>query len=95
MSAPTYVAQGGAAAVTHGDVLILHVSSDVTGIGNAPAGWTEIASIQTGGGISCRTWYRISTGSETGTQTVNVTSGTKGVAGWTREFRDLHPSAYP
>lgn len=92
MAAPSYVAQGGASAVTtatapaypagiaSGDLLLLFVSSDSSSIGSAPAGWTLLGATQTGGGMSCRAWWRTSAGTETGTQTINVTGGTKGVA---------------
>lgn len=100
MAAPTYIAQGGAVAVTtsaspsypaglaSGDVLLMFVVSDATGIAGAPVGWTALngGAVQSGGGLSCRSWYRIATGSESGAQTVPVTSGTKGVA-WISAYR--------
>jgi hypothetical protein len=94
MAAPTYVglSSGGAVAVTtsgaptypaslaSGDLLEMFFSSDAVGIQDAPGGWTNGLAATTGGGMTVRTWYRTSNGSESGTQTVNVTSGTKGVA---------------
>ena len=98
MAAPTYVGQGGASAVSaatapayptglaSGDLLLLFVSSDSSGIGAAPAGWTSLGSVASGGGISVAVWSRPSDGTETGTQTIGVTGGTKGVS-WIAAYR--------
>lgn len=97
MAAPSYVGQGVVQAVTTaaaipyptvqaGDLILLIVSSNATGIGTAPAGWTEVGALTTGGSITTRRWARIATGAESGTTTINVTSGTKG-AGYTVAYR--------
>jgi hypothetical protein len=90
---PSYIDQGGASAVTTatapaypttvlaGDFLVLFVSSDQSGIGTpSDGGWTDQGGVSTGGNVSVRTWVKTAAGGETGTVTVNVTSGTKGVA---------------
>jgi hypothetical protein len=98
VAAPSYVAQGATQFITTagampypaglaaGDFIIMVVSSSVTGIGNAPAGWTEIGTLTTAGSMSTRRWGRIATGTESGTSTVNVTSGVKGI-GYTVAYR--------
>lgn len=86
-----YVGQGGALAVTTsvspahpavtlGDVEILFVSSDASGIQDPAGDWVALTPVVTGGGLSCKAWTRTADGTESGTVTVNVTSGTKGVA---------------
>jgi hypothetical protein len=63
-----------------GDLLLLVVSSDSASIGLTVAGWTSLGPVQTGGGVSVVVWSKIATGSETGTVSVSITGGTKGVA---------------
>ena len=94
----SYVDQGGAVAVTTatapaypttvvaGDYLILHVSSDASGIGTPGGSWTELGTKQNAGGLFVRTFYLVAVGGETGTVTISVTSGTKGVA-WISRYR--------
>lgn len=91
MAAPSYVAQGTAQLVTTsaampypaglaaGDLIILTVSNSASGIGTASGTWTELGTATTGGSMTSRRWYKIATGSETGTETINVTSGVKGI----------------
>lgn len=94
MAAPTYGAQGGAAAtttsaspsyptgITAGMPLILFVSTNGSAMGSAPSGWTQIGATQVGGGMRCAAFVKDTTfGSESGTVTVSgLTGGTKGVA---------------
>lgn len=87
----SYVGQGGASAVTTAtappypasivadDILILWVTSDAAGIGSPSAGWTELLSETSGGGIFARVFYKQALGTEAGTVTVSA-AGTKGVA---------------
>lgn len=100
MAAPSFVAVSAAVAtgatatpaypvgLAAGDLIVMFVSSSVSGIGSAPAGWTAIGSPQTGGGTTVMAWWRIATGAETGTQTVTITSGTKGAA-WMTAYRPV------
>lgn len=91
MAAPSYVGQGGAVAVTTAaapaypvvqqyDKLLLFVSTDGT-IGSPPAtGWNALFATTTAAGINVRVWEKDALGTETGTQSVPVTGGTKGVS---------------
>jgi len=100
VAAPSFVAVSAAVAtattatpaypagLAAGDLIVMFVSSNVAGIGSAPAGWTALGSPQTGGGTTVMAWTRTATGSETGTQTVNITSGTKGAA-WMTAYRPV------
>lgn len=94
----SYVDQGGAvlvvgtavpaypATVLPNDFLILHVTSDATGIGSPASGWAELGSESNAAGVWVRTFYRSAVGGETGTVPVPA-AGAKGVAFITR-YRD-------
>jgi hypothetical protein len=91
---PNYVDQGGAAAVSTstipaypttvlaGQGLVLTVFADASGIGTpSDGGWTDLTGgVVTSGSMNLRQWGKIAVGGETGSVTVNITSGTKGVA---------------
>lgn len=98
MAAPSFVANGTVQALTTsasvpypaglvaGDLILLYAANTATGIQNAPAGWTELGSLTTSGSATSRIWYRIATGTESGTVAITVTSGLKGAA-WTVAYR--------
>lgn len=97
MAAPSYVNQGGVVlvttaavpsfpAVTAGNLLLLVVTTDTGTIGTPDeAGFTELGTALTDGGMTTRKWSKIATGSETGQVTVSTTGGTKGLA-WISQY---------
>lgn len=71
------------ASLAAGDLIVLWMSSDVTGLASTAAisaGFTVLVAPTTGGSLTTAAWVKTATGSETGTIAVTATSGTKGVS---------------
>ena len=67
------------ASIALNDCCLWYICSDSASIGAPPAGWQQIGPVVTAGGVSSAVFTKPLLGTESGTQNVAITGGTKGV----------------